>query len=221
MQDAEQITADHPLFLFNCEPEDVWKNNLRSSGAMKHFLVHYQHLGVPKAILVLSERPLDATRHTTVADQLRHFASESLEFSVVSQCYADGVVDKSAPLTGETVGDNTQRLPWPDDTFDLILGRSVVCLCETNQMGGPCGVPCQLTQFLLEVARVLKPTDNHKHAHQALLHGDKTGGSEHCVDMWCEAAREIPQHIHVSPLMYESRFRGLKITKTLPLEAKR
>jgi len=37
---------DHPLFLFNCDPEDVWHRDLRTSGAMKSFLHAYQQLGV-------------------------------------------------------------------------------------------------------------------------------------------------------------------------------
>lgn len=41
------------------------------------------------------------------------------------QVYGDGVVDAEAPLSGETLGDNTKPFPWPDDTFDLVLGRGV------------------------------------------------------------------------------------------------
>jgi hypothetical protein len=41
---------DHPLFLFNCDPEDVWdRGGLRKSSGMKSFLHAYQQLGVMRS----------------------------------------------------------------------------------------------------------------------------------------------------------------------------
>ncbi len=140
---------DHPLFLFNCDPEDVWHRDLRTSGAMKSFLHAYQQLGVllpdhtrprgsreytyahqasfrvhqvPRTILVLSELPLDETRHSTVAhmyalsplpctspadpwfsmekalSRLRPFAQGSLDFQVVSQVRTSGFERRAGVL---------------------------------------------------------------------------------------------------------------------------
>lgn len=50
---------DHPLFLFNCDPEDVWttadaRSRLRrSSGAMHAFLLAYQQLGVHLPLIII------------------------------------------------------------------------------------------------------------------------------------------------------------------------
>lgn len=49
--------------------------------------------------------------------------------------------------------------------------------------------------------------------HQALLHGDKAGGTERCLALWREAARALPPHILVTPLIYENRLRGIRIVK--------
>lgn len=51
---------DHPLFLFNCDPEDVWHRDLRTSGAMKSFLHAYQQLGV---LLPDHTRPRGSREH--------------------------------------------------------------------------------------------------------------------------------------------------------------
>jgi hypothetical protein len=44
---------------------------------------------------------------------------------MLHQVYEGGRVDAAAPLSGETLGDNTKHFPWPDETFDLVLGRGV------------------------------------------------------------------------------------------------
>lgn len=112
-------------------------------------------------------------------------ARSSRDHDAVYKVYGEGIVDDDAPLSGETLGDNTKPFPWADDTFDLVLGRGarfglltlelvtsflwiyvrhvqheqVICLCETNKSDGPCGVPENLEQFVREVARVLRRHD--------------------------------------------------------------
>jgi len=49
--------------------------------------------------------------------------------------------------------------------------------------------------------------------HQALLHGDKAGGTEHCLAMWQAVARAAPPEICITPLLYEKRIRGIRIVK--------
>ncbi|KAL6051627.1 hypothetical protein QOT17_019058 [Balamuthia mandrillaris] len=211
--EKEVVSSSHPLFLFNLEPEDLFSNSLRRSNGMKCFLQAYQALGVPYQILVLSERPLDEGRKDTVGNQLKQFTTKpdlDAAFQVVSQVYQNGRVDPSAPLSGETYGDNTKPLPWQDDTFDLVLGRGVICCCGTTHSGGPCGVPANLTQFLCEVGRVLKPQSGKRRC-QALLHGDGPGGDYH---LWKAAARGLPPNVHATALFYNQTMRGLRIYKT-------
>lgn len=41
---------DHPLFLLNCDPEEVLGRDIRKSGGMRSFLHAYQQVGVPTSL---------------------------------------------------------------------------------------------------------------------------------------------------------------------------
>lgn len=232
--------------------------------------------------------------------------------TIISEEYCGGRVDTKAAQEDEGVvaADNSKRLPWPQDSFDLILGRGVICVCGTTAGGGPCGlgeevVTCKtnfvvstspspspststsvssvgsfvpvhhveacsttfpmnieedeeeqpvvfsMARFLVEVGRVLAPSSSsssassmsssspslsqlhhhhhHQLYHQALLHGDKAGCGPYCLHLWQAAVKvlksakypvstpleeDIRQRLHVRPLFYEQRMRGLQIWKT-------
>lgn len=49
--------------------------------------------------------------------------------------------------------------------------------------------------------------------HQALLHGDRAGGTERCLALWQTVARAVSPDVRVTPLIYENRVRGIRVVK--------